>query len=240
MKREARLGQGLQEVGKRPAVGRPGAGALLEQGFPDPAAAFLVLEIEVADNAGVELCVGMVRHRSQRLVEGLEGVVVAAERPVHDAEVGPHVGVGGIEGEGPFVDRDRYNRMHLDELKQANQAEIDRTVALARDLLKCGWAYTLQVTMIIPYPGTPLFRECQEKHLLLTEKWEDYDMRTQIMKTEVPACEIRRAIRRIYRGFFHPRALWNRLRHTRHPIEDARFYFRGLLSLLGHLKDFGG
>ena len=121
-----------------------------------------------------------------------------------------------------------------------NQAEIDRTVALARDLLKCGWAYTLQVTMIIPYPGTPLFRECQEKHLLLTEKWEDYDMRTQIMKTEVTACEIRRAIRRIYRGFFHPRALWNRLRHTRHPIEDARFYFRGLLSLLGHLKDFGG
>ena len=109
-KREARLGQGLQEVGKRPAVGRPGAGALLEQGFPDPAAAFLVLEIEVADNAGVELCVGMVRHRSQRLVEGLEGVVVAAERPVHDAEVGPHVGVGGIEGEGPFVDRDRLRR----------------------------------------------------------------------------------------------------------------------------------
>lgn len=120
-----------------------------------------------------------------------------------------------------------------------NSVEIDRTVELARELLKCGWAYTLQATMIIPYPGTPLFRDCQEKGLLLTERWEDYDMRTQIMRTPVPAAFIRSSIRRIYRGFFHPRALWNRLRNTHHPFEDARFYIRGILSLFGHLRDFG-
>ncbi len=119
-----------------------------------------------------------------------------------------------------------------------NSAEIDRTVALARDLLRRGWAYTLQVTFLIPYPGTPLFRDCEEKKLLLTTNWEDYDMRMQIMRTEVPADEIRCAIRRIYRGFFHPLALLNRLAHTRHPVEDAKFYVRGLLSLFGHLKDF--
>ena len=119
-----------------------------------------------------------------------------------------------------------------------NAVEIDRTVALARDLMKRGWAYTLQATMIIPYPGTPLFRECREKGLLLTENWDDYDMRRQIMKTEVPEEDIRRAIRRIYGSFMHPLALWNRLLHTRHPLEDARFYMRGILSLFGHLKDF--
>lgn len=116
--------------------------------------------------------------------------------------------------------------------------EIEKTVQLARTLLKRGWAYTLQVTFLIPYPGTPLFRECREKGLLLTEKWEDYDMRTQIMRTDVPAEDIRCAIRRIYRGFFHPAALWNRLINTRHPLEDLKFYGRGFLSLLGHLKDF--
>ena len=116
--------------------------------------------------------------------------------------------------------------------------EIERTVALATEMLKRGWAYTLQVTRLIPYPGTPLFRECDKKDLLLTRRWEDYDMRAPVMKTEVPDDYIRCAIRRIYRAFFHPRALWNRLLNTRHPLEDARFYARGLLSLMGHLKDF--
>ena len=116
--------------------------------------------------------------------------------------------------------------------------DIGRTVRLATELLDRGWAYTLQVTRLIPYPGTPLFRECDEKGLLLTRRWEDYDMRAPVMKTEVPDEEIRCAIRRIYRAFFHPRALWNRLLNTRHPLEDAGFYLRGLLSLMGHLKDF--
>ena len=116
--------------------------------------------------------------------------------------------------------------------------DIARTVALARELLASGWAYTLQATRLIPYPGTPLFRECDEKGLLLTKRWEDYDMRSAVMRTPVSDDEIRCAIRSIYHGFLTPRALWNRLRNTRHPLEDAGFYFRGLLSLLGHLKDF--
>ena len=131
------------------------------------------------------------------------------------------------------------------ELKRASPSEgmirdDFRPVELARELLRRGWAYTLQATMVIPYPGTPLFRECKEKGLLLTERWEDFDMRTQIMRTPVSEDEIKCAIRSIYRGFLHPQALWNRLLHTRHPIEDARFYLRGAISLLGHLRDFGG
>lgn len=116
--------------------------------------------------------------------------------------------------------------------------DIERTVSLASEMLERGWAYTLQVTFLIPYPGTPLFKKCKEQGLLLTEKWEDYDMRTQIMKTDVPADDIRCAIRRIYRAFFKPRALWNRLLNTRHPLEDTGFYARGFLSLMGHLRDF--
>ncbi len=119
-----------------------------------------------------------------------------------------------------------------------NSEEVKRTVCLARELLKKGCAYTLQATMVIPYPGTPLFKECKEKGLLLTEKWEDFDMRTQIMKTPLSPDEIRGAIRDIYRGFFQPVAIWNRLINTHHPLEDAKFYLRGLRSLLGHLKDF--
>jgi radical SAM superfamily enzyme YgiQ (UPF0313 family) len=117
-------------------------------------------------------------------------------------------------------------------------AAIGRTVALARELLIRGWAYTLQVTLAIPYPGTPLFRQCDEQGLLTTRDWDDFDMRQAVMRTPVGDAAIRCAIRRIYRAFFHPRALWNRLRNTRHPIEDLAFYGRGFLSLVGHLRDF--
>lgn len=120
------------------------------------------------------------------------------------------------------------------------EKEVANTVALARGLLIHGYAYTLQVTQTIPYPGTPLFRECDEKGWLLTREWDDFDMRGAVMRAQVGEERVKCAIRDIYRAFFHPLALWNRLLHTRHPIDDAKFYFRGLLSLMGHLRDFKG
>ncbi len=116
--------------------------------------------------------------------------------------------------------------------------EIARTVNLARELLIRGWAYTLQVTLVIPYPGTPLFRECETEGWLTTQDWDDFDMRSCVMRTPAGEVAIKQAIRRIYKAFFHPRALWNRLLNTRHPVEDLHFYYRGLMSLWGHLSDF--
>jgi radical SAM superfamily enzyme YgiQ (UPF0313 family) len=40
--------------------------------------------------------------------------------------------------------------------------EIANTVKLARSLLAKGYASTLQCTLMIPYPGTPLFKELEE------------------------------------------------------------------------------
>lgn len=120
------------------------------------------------------------------------------------------------------------------------EKEVANTVALARSLLIHGYAYTLQVTQTIPYPGTPLFRECDAKGWLLTRDWDDFDMRRAVMRPGVGEERVKSAIREIYRAFLHPLALWNRLIHTRHPVDDARFYLRGLLSLAGHLRDFKG
>lgn len=116
--------------------------------------------------------------------------------------------------------------------------EIENTVKLARGLLRKGYAYTLQVTMVIPYPGTPLFRELQENGQLLSHDWDDYDMRTAIVKTPVPEAIIKDAIRRVYRAFLLPETVVRRLLSTRDPIGDLAFYWRGFRSLLGHLRDF--
>jgi len=116
--------------------------------------------------------------------------------------------------------------------------DIARTVALGRRLLIEGLAYTLQVTLVIPYPGTPLFKELEAAGALTTHDWDDFDMRMNVMRGNVSEEDIKKAIRDVYRGFLHPRALWHRLAHTRHPVDDLRYYWRGLHSLTGHLKDF--
>ncbi len=117
-------------------------------------------------------------------------------------------------------------------------AEIANTVALARRLLAKGWAKTLQCTLTIPYPGTPLFKELEASGELLTTDWDEYDMRRAVMKTPLATEEeIKAAIREVYRGFLQPGALWHRLTSTR-TLFDIGFYVRGIRALAGHLFDF--
>ena len=117
-------------------------------------------------------------------------------------------------------------------------AEIANTVVLARRLLANGWASTLQCTLTIPYPGTPLFKELDASGGLATKDWDEYDMRRAVTKTPlVSEDDIKRAIQSVYRGFLQPRALWHRLTSTR-TMFDFGFYYRGVRSLIGHLTDF--
>ena len=118
------------------------------------------------------------------------------------------------------------------------KAEIENSVALARNLLRKGYAYTLQCTMMIPYPGTPLFKDMDQNDLLLTRNWDDYDMRMQVMKCDVPEEFTKAAIRRVYKGFMHPETVIRRLLTTRDLGADLKFYWRGFHSLIGHLTDF--
>ena len=116
--------------------------------------------------------------------------------------------------------------------------EIANTVRLARKLLAKGWASTLQCTLTIPYPGTPLFKELEAADGLVTKDWDEYDMRRAITKTPlVSEAEIKCAIQEVYRGFLQPGALWHRLTSTR-TLFDFGFYYRGIRSLIGHLVDF--
>ena len=115
-------------------------------------------------------------------------------------------------------------------------AEIENTVRLARRLLANGHAATLQCTLTVPYPGTPLFRELKAQDGLTTLDWDEYDQRRAITKTPLASeAEIKCAIRRVYRGFLQPRALWHLFRRN---LFDVGFYYRGVRYLFGHLMDF--
>jgi len=116
--------------------------------------------------------------------------------------------------------------------------EIANTVKLARKLLAKGWAATLQCTLTVPYPGTPLFKELKANDGLTTLDWDEYDQRKAITKTPLATeAEIKCAIRDVYRGFLQPMALWHVFRHN---LFDIGFYYRGFRYLVGHLADFRG
>ncbi len=115
--------------------------------------------------------------------------------------------------------------------------EAQSTIDLARRLFDKGDIDTLQATVVIPYPGTPLFRECEEKGWLKTEDWDRYDMREPVMKSPMTDSEILAMTRGIYASFLTPRFLWRQITSVR-SWRDVRFYARAAGRVAGHLLDF--
>ena len=115
--------------------------------------------------------------------------------------------------------------------------DAGRTIDLARKLLGEGSADMLQATIVIPYPGTPLFEEARNNHWLLTTDWSRYDMSGPVLATPIPEKEIGRLTRRLYRAFLSPRFMLRTATSIR-SIGDLRFISRAAKAVLGHLKDF--
>jgi len=119
-----------------------------------------------------------------------------------------------------------------------NENMVRNSVDLGRKLLIKGWAHTLQATVLIPYPGTPLHKECKEKGWLLTENYEDYDQRMPVMKTPMGSEKIKEAVQSVYKVSFNPEFLARRVLGIR-SWSDVKFLFRAAGKVLGHLADFG-
>lgn len=114
---------------------------------------------------------------------------------------------------------------------------VQNTVDLGRKILIKGWAHTLQATVLIPYPGTPLHTQCKENGWLLTEDYDDYDQRMPVMKTPMGSEKIKEAVQSVYKVAFNPEFLWHRIIGIR-SVEDVKFIFRAAGKVMGHLTDF--
>jgi radical SAM superfamily enzyme YgiQ (UPF0313 family) len=111
------------------------------------------------------------------------------------------------------------------------------TFKLAKYFFEKGWAKTLQVTIVIPYPGTKLFEQARKEGWLKTMNWEEYDMKRPVMKTPLPEGDVELMARKIYQLFFTPGYMMNRIFTIRN-LEDILFILRGVKKVLGHVKDF--
>ena len=115
---------------------------------------------------------------------------------------------------------------------------IQKTICFLKDLFKKGLVDTMQATIVIPYPGTPLFGECKEKGLLKTLDWNRYDMREPVMKAGVSDERLLSAVRELYSA-----SVWNRtfILNTIKQLKDwdgiKYVSFQGL-KFLGKLVEF--
>jgi len=115
--------------------------------------------------------------------------------------------------------------------------DAKKTLELGRWLLKKGYAYTVQATVVIPYPGTPLFKECERNGWLKTLDWDMYDMKEPIMKSSIPDEEIMKFVKGIYSVAFNPEFIFRRLISI-NGVEDIKFFARAGKKIIGHLVDF--
>ncbi len=116
-----------------------------------------------------------------------------------------------------------------------------KTLDLARSLMAKGHAEMLQSTVVVPYPGTPLFKEAMEKNWIRFEKpdsWENYDMTQPVLTTsDMEAEEIMKMCSDIYKSFMTPQFVVRQLLKIR-SYEDLNYMFRGSKAIFGHILDF--
>ncbi|MFQ5466101.1 MAG: B12-binding domain-containing radical SAM protein [Thermodesulfobacteriota bacterium] len=115
--------------------------------------------------------------------------------------------------------------------------EAMETIKYGRRLLKKGLAWTVQATVVIPYPGTPLYEYCRRKGLLKTGDWDAYDMRGAVMDAPHDAGDMQGMVRKIYSTAFSPEFIARRFLAMR-DLDDLRYLLRASTKVLGHLTDF--
>ncbi len=114
-----------------------------------------------------------------------------------------------------------------------------RTFKLAKRLMQSGFADVLQATILIPYPGTKLWNEANEKGWFLFNplEYERYDMREPVLKVDGDADEVAAVCGKIYTIFLTPRYVFQRIKNVKN-FDDFKFNLRGVKAVAGHLMDF--
>ncbi len=111
------------------------------------------------------------------------------------------------------------------------------TLNEARNLFKDGLADSMQATIVIPYPGTPLFKQCQDNKWLLTEDWNEYDMRHPVMTGPIPGREQLQLVQDLFKGILTPKFLVRKITSIR-SVDDIKYLATYGVKYIEKLRDF--
>ncbi|MCX6744435.1 MAG: radical SAM protein, partial [Candidatus Parcubacteria bacterium] len=85
-----------------------------------------------------------------------------------------------------------------------SKADAQKTIDLAKNLFRKGYVDTLQATIVIPYPGTPLYDYCLKNNLLNFTDYDRFDQREQVMKSDLTSEEVKKMTQDLYKSFLSP------------------------------------
>ena len=113
------------------------------------------------------------------------------------------------------------------------------TIALAKRLFNKGYVDTMQATIVMCYPGTPLYKECIEKGWLTIDPldYEAFDMRGPVMKIPFEKEKLYELTQELYSSFFTPRYIIRKILSVR-DYDDIKFLVYSAWKIVGHLLDF--
>ncbi len=115
-----------------------------------------------------------------------------------------------------------------------------RTYELAKKLLDKGLADMLQATVVIAYPGTPLYTQAVENNWLrfAPGEWEKFDMTRPVFKfPDMEPADVMKICDDIYKSFMTPKFMMRQVLSIRTP-EDFAFLFKAGKAVIGHILDF--
>lgn len=115
--------------------------------------------------------------------------------------------------------------------------DAQRTIEVAKYCFKKGYFSTMQATIVIPYPATPLWKQCKENGWLLTEDYDAYDMRRPVMKIPFPEEKLLELTQDLYSAFLSPQYIARKVVSVRNK-DDIKFFYSAGKKLVGHLLDF--
>lgn len=118
-----------------------------------------------------------------------------------------------------------------------SKEDAKKTIELAKSMFDKGYVDTLQATIVIPYPGTPLYRYCEENKLLRFDDYDRFDQREQVMKSPLTTQDVQELTSDLYKSFVTPKFIIRKIASIR-DWEDVKFLIRAGGKVFGHLTDF--
>ena len=119
-----------------------------------------------------------------------------------------------------------------------SEEEALQTYQVAKELMtyKAHAGDSLQSSVIVPYPGTPLFREALKEDWLLygPEEYEKYDMSGPVLKSQV---DTDKWCAQLWRVHYEPMFLLRSFLSIR-SLDDISLLLGGIRSLSGHIRDY--
>jgi radical SAM superfamily enzyme YgiQ (UPF0313 family) len=116
-------------------------------------------------------------------------------------------------------------------------SDAQKTLKEARQLFKDGLADSMQATIVIPYPGTALFAQCQKNNWLMTNNWDDYDMRQPIMKSPIKPATQLKLVRGLFYGILTPNFIWRKITSIKN-FDDIKYLATYTIKYFQKLRDF--